>query len=343
MKRNSRKFWNLMFTLMLVMILVIGGTVSSYAASGTVTYRFEDVRKPIVALDIPTVVGVTINLGATFKYVSSDTQSRSYNNEEYFMSTESINSPTVTRELTFGMGILEVHPTTGSVKYCNRDYYPASIWPTNLLFHDNAGSNTSLAIKKTGNSYGKLGYSIGGNVVYTLSGTATFNNLGTAIGIISLTGPNIKSNKMEKSTEDNSADKINLNKANKMTEMVRKTLAPSEHKEAISNFQKKNAAMLSYAEQNNLLATDEEVAKYIENLLTDINVSKDKAFLEKVYGDAGTTYEKAIRDNFDMYKVLLTEEKVYEVFLESYLKEHSVKEIDKKMQDKIYAAWDNYF
>jgi len=75
--------------LVMAFFLVLGSTVSSYAASGTVHYKYEnnhvfmlgqEMNPPIVSS-----VGVTINAGADFSYGSSDTQSRTYNKEEWWM------------------------------------------------------------------------------------------------------------------------------------------------------------------------------------------------------------------------------------------------------------------
>lgn len=337
-KRNIKRI----LVLVLLVTLISASTINVYAASGTVSYRYTKNHVLIVPLDVPTSVGVTIKVNVDYHYNASDTQSRTYDNEEYFMSAESINAPSVTRELTFGLGTLEVYPVNASVKRCTKSYTPSTIWPSGLLFHDAKGSNTTINVLKQGNSYGKLGYSVDGNVVVSASGIVTCNNLGTAVGTV--TTNSLGNEFMSTSLVETNDNKINVYEARQLTRVINEKTKDPAHSEAIKAFQRRNSSLLLYAEENGLVATKEDVEKYIEKLIENFKTAENMPTVEKAYLDAGTTYEKAVKGDYEVYKILLTEENVYEDFLENYINKHNLKdtEITKGLQDQIYLEWDRF-
>lgn len=317
----------------LILIMVISTSVNAFAASGTVQYRYENEHILLVPLEkIVSTVGTTVKLNASFEYTSSDTQSRTYTTEEYFMTAESINAPSVTGQLSFSMGILEVYPKGGTVKACTKTYTPSVYLPSGLLYHNEAGSRTTLNILKSGNSYGKLGYLIGGNVAMPESGQGTFNNLGTASGIITTQSD---TNTVEENLEIQNNDYI-------VTALKEKMQRSQENYE--ETILKEYRGILGEANKRKIVVTDEEVVDYIKELLLIYEKADNKAMIDEICSEAGITYEELVKHEFEGYRAILTEERMFETFTEEYFDtEVSMYMMyDTTEKNEILCVWETY-
>lgn len=310
--------------LITVFVLVLGSTVSSYAASGTVHYKYENNHVFMLGQDmkpaIVSSVGVTINAGADFSYGSSDTQSRTYNKEEWWLIASSINAPEVTNDITCSIGALKVYPINASAKTCTVTYHPSMWSDPNWISTQANGSKTSVKIMKSGgNSYGTFTYSV--RVPKSISGgtnkTLKFNNLGTASGTVTVNSANseIMGNEMI-TVVDN--DKLTRAEIEEMSKSIKAHIENKEQQKIIIQQNKEYQALLKYAKQENLSVGDEEVEKYLEELFAIYEKADNMEEIKSACNMAGTTYEELIKNDFEGYRVLLTEEKVYNDFLKKY-------------------------
>ena len=326
---------------LLIMCMLIASTVNAFAASGTVKYRCEKNHVLLVPLDVVTSVGTTIKLNADFEYTASDTQSRTYTTEEYFMTAESINAPSVTSELSFSMGVLQVYPKNASVKKCTKSYTPSVFLPSGLLYHAEAGSKTKLSILKSGNSYGKLGYSIAGNVVLAQSGQATFNNLGVATGTVTAQANSdvvMRTDDSETITSTDSMEKLD----NLVTGIKEKVKQNPENYEA--KIAEEYRGILGEANKQNIAVPDEEVDSYIKELFVIYENAENKAEIDRICKDAGTTYEEIVIREYEGYRTILTEAKLFNKFTqEHYGKDIQLYAMDTEIQkEQLLHKWNKY-
>ena len=181
----------------MILVLVLGSSFSVYAASGDVHYKYEGNHVFMLAQDqnppVVSSVGVTILAGADFHYGASDTQSRTYNKEEWWLIAKSINAPEVTSDITCSLGSMKIYPINASAKTCTVSYYPDMFADPNWISTKSMGSKTSVKVMKSGgNSYGTFTYSV--RVPKSVTGgtnkTLKFNNLGTASGTVTVKSTN---------------------------------------------------------------------------------------------------------------------------------------------------------
>lgn len=295
--------------LCLAVCILVTTTVYAFAASGTVNYRYEKNHVLLVPLDVVTSVGTTVKLNASFNYTSSDTQSRSYTNEEYFMTVTSINAPSVTSELSFSMGILEVYPHNASAKKCTKSYTPSVLLPSGVLYHNEIGSNTKLNILKSGNSYAQLGYTIGGNVNVPVSGVAKFNNLGTATGTVT-----VQTNSAIVEDTPSTLGHNAITDSDYSIVILKEKIqrSQSDYEQFVAD---KYRGILGEANSRNILATDAEVNSYIQQLILFYESDENRDIINDICAEAGITYEKLLQREFEGYRALLTEEKLFNVFV----------------------------
>lgn len=252
-------------------ILIVGMTVTAYASSGSVRYTYSTTHSMWVAeedngLGTAVLLPFTVNAGATFVYSKSDTQSRTFDQEEYWVKVDGNITDYYKNMLTFHMFDMVVYPEQATSKTCSFDYLPSYIISSNYIFFDITGSNTTLNILKKGNSYGWLLYTIGASDdINPITQSIYFNNLGGAVGTVGATTtptavPGDNDMIAEASTPIDTAElaqNIDLIKAKiEEDELQTETITLKENK--------KYVALMKYAEENNILVTDEEVDSYIE-------------------------------------------------------------------------------
>lgn len=333
---------------LLVLVFVVGATGSAYAASGRVVYNYST-NHFITFIDedqgwgTGTMIGVDVTAGATFNYNASDTQSRTYNNEEYWVRVDSSALDYYTSQLSFYMFDLIVYPEQATAKTCSEDYEPSYIISRGYLFFEAVGSNTLLPILKKGNSYGKLTYNIAGGT----GGAANsiyFNNLGVAVGTVSATTSPMAVPGEESALALN--DITNSSDVEKYVEYFEAKIIEDKNgtDEIVASTNEEIKTILSYAEENNLEVSEEDVNNYIEKLLDSYETSCEHDAIERACEQLGITFEEIVRNDFIRYKVMLTEEKAYEDFKNHYIETHflhKAKSLD-TIEMEIISEWDLY-
>lgn len=307
----------------LIFMLVFGSTTSIYAASGSVDYRYTGDHVFVLSENASPIVvgsfGVSVKLGAEFFYNASDTQSRSYNKEEWYFIVDSNNRPTAKSESTSSTGDLKVYPINASVKTCTKQYSPNILKDPNWVYFYEAGCNKNIKVlKKGGNSYAELAYQIAvpKHYLFGASKVVKFNNLGTATGRIELKNSN-DINQNSKEIPD-----IEIVDKDKPTEEEIKaaSIAIKARMESKTKNQpnKEYQAILDFAEKNGLCVSNKEVEQCIEKVIELYQNADNMKEVKLACEMAGTTYEEFVKADFEGYKMLLTEKKVYEDFLKKH-------------------------
>lgn len=337
----------------LVFLLVFATTVNTYAASGSVKYKYTGSHVFVLSEnDVPLVIGsfgVSVDLGATFFYNSSDTQSRNYNKEEWYFFVDSNNRPTAKSESSCSVGNLIVHPIKASAKTCTKTYTPNILTSPDWVYSYKAGCNKIISVLKNGgNSYAELAYQIAvpKNIYFGASKVVKFNNLGTATGIVTVKSgmttnknseglPDITVIDEAKPTEDE------IQKASKAikTRMEKR----AENEIAIKN-NEEHQALSDYAKKNGLFVSDSEVEQIIEKTIELYRNADNMEEVKLACEMAGTTYEEFVRNDFEGYRVLLMEEKVYEDFLKNHCNTSLFygTMTNEQIETQILAEWESF-
>lgn len=93
-----------------------------------------------------------------------------------------------------------------------------------------------------------------------------------------------------------------------------------------------NEALIWYAENNNLIATDQEVQNYIDNMINEAKEADEYTEFEQAARELGTTYEKIVKGDFEAYRLILTKSKIYENEIGDFDEQYDMEEFEKQKQ-----------
>ena len=98
---------------------------------------------------------------------------------------------------------------------------------------------------------------------------------------------------------------------------------------------------VAYAEENNILVTDEEVDSYIEEIIHGCKSSEEGKVIELACSEVGTTIEDVIRGDYIRYEAMLVEQKAYDYYSNNYIERNGLEAstISETVKKQIYMDW----